>query len=61
MFTSKALEKEMECGKQNLVDVMILDEIVDSCGKGENKLKGQEEEGNTKYGLEVVLENQHRL
>ncbi|XP_058732735.1 uncharacterized protein LOC131604305 [Vicia villosa] len=59
--TAKAVAKEIECGKRNLVDVMIIDGTTESCGKGEKKLKGQEKEELTKNGPEVVLENQHRL
>ncbi|XP_058732884.1 uncharacterized protein LOC131604465 [Vicia villosa] len=59
--SSKTVEKEVERGKRNLVDVMIIDGTVDTCGKGEKKLKGQEEEVTTEQGPEVVLDNQHRL
>lgn len=38
---SKELEKEVEFGKHNLVDVMILDGFVDDCGKGEKKISGK--------------------
>lgn len=55
--TPKAVEKEIECGKRNLVDVMVIDGTMNSLGTGEKKLKGQEEEGNTKFEPEVVLEN----
>lgn len=59
--SSKVIEKEIECGKKNLVDIMIIDDMVDSCGKGEKKLRGQKEEKTTKHGLEVVLDDQHRI
>ncbi|XP_058782089.1 uncharacterized protein LOC131656370 [Vicia villosa] len=53
---------EVECGKRNLVDVMIVDGTVEGGGMGEKKLKGQEtvtvQEMNNP---EVVLETQHRL
>ncbi|CAI8619013.1 unnamed protein product [Vicia faba] len=61
-YPKNKLEKEVECGKRNLVDVMILDGTVEAYGKGEKKLKGQEEVGSTLIKVsEVVLESQHRL
>ncbi|CAK8575848.1 unnamed protein product [Lathyrus sativus] len=53
---------EVECGKRNLVDVMILDETIDMSDMGEKKPRGREIPMNelTKEP-EVVLDSQHRL
>ncbi|XP_058764208.1 uncharacterized protein LOC131637617 [Vicia villosa] len=53
---------ELELGKRNLVDVMIIDGTMGEGGSGEKKQKGAEKEqaeGTSKP--EVVLEIQHRL
>lgn len=52
----------LEIGKRHFVDVMIIDGTVGGCGKGENKLKGQETGKEIHDSeLEVVLEDPYRL
>ncbi|XP_058776541.1 uncharacterized protein LOC131650847 [Vicia villosa] len=61
---NSALSKKMEVemGKRNLIDVMVIDGTIEGRGSGEKKLKADEAPiVKSSQGPEVVLEVQHRL
>ncbi|CAK8560512.1 unnamed protein product [Lathyrus sativus] len=59
---NKTKKLDIEYGKRNLVDVMIINGTVEGCGSGEKKVKGQEvPKVCHETELEVVLEIQHRI
>ncbi|MCI07515.1 hypothetical protein A2U01_0028584, partial [Trifolium medium] len=60
--SSQAAKIDMEVGKRNLVDIMVVDGTIGGWGSGEKKLKGQDvSHASHENEPEVVLKSQHRL